>query len=263
VQIRFLQVDAFATRHFAGNPAAVYFLPEARDEQWMQAVAAEMNLSETAFLLERDDGFDLRWFTPSIEVDLCGHATLASAHALWSTGMVPGEQPIRFHTRSGVLVCRRQSDCVEMDFPATPARAAEPPADLIQALGVEPTYVGRSKFDKFLVVEAESVVRALKPDFSKLREIPMRGVMVTSLSADPEFDFVSRYFAPAAGIDEDPVTGSAHCCLGPFWSERLGKTEMTAFQASPRGGIVTVKLIDDRVILGGQASTVLDGYFRD
>lgn len=263
MRIRFLQVDAFASKPFAGNPAAVYFLQEARDDQWMQAVAAEMNLSETAFLVERDDGFDLRWFTPTIEVDLCGHATLASAHALWTTGIVSGGQPVRFHTRSGVLVCRRHGDFVEMDFPATPAQEAEPPAGLIQALGIEPTYVGRSSFDKFVVVESESVVRALEPDFATLREIPMRGVMVTSLSADREFDFVSRYFAPAAGIDEDPVTGSAHCCLGPFWSERLGKSELKAFQASPRGGVVTVRIADDRVILGGQAVTVLDGYFLD
>jgi len=262
-RIRFLQVDAFASRPFTGNPAAVCFLQEAKDDEWMQSVAAEMNLSETAFLVARDDGFDLRWFTPVTEVDLCGHATLASAHALWSTGAAPGEQPVSFHTRSGVLVCRRRNDFVEMDFPATPAQEVEPPAGLLQALGVEPAYVGRSRFDKFVVLEAESVVRALEPDFSKLREIPVRGVIVTSLSADPEFDFVSRYFAPAAGIDEDPVTGSAHCCLAPFWSDRLGKAELTAFQASRRGGIVTMKVADDRVILGGQAVTVIDGFFLD
>ena len=262
-RIPFFQIDAFASRPFEGNPAAVYVLQDVRDEEWMQAVAAEMNLSETAFLLARDDGFDLRWFTPEVEVDLCGHATLASAHALWATGLVENDHPIRFHTRSGILVCSRRGDFVEMDFPATRAQQVEPPEGLLQALGVNPSYVGRSKFDKFVVVEAESVVRALMPDFAKLREIPMRGVMVTSLSDDPNFDFVSRYFAPAVGIDEDPVTGSAHCCLGPFWSERLRKAELTAFQASSRGGVVTMKVEGDRVVLGGQAVTVLEGHFLD
>lgn len=262
-RIRFLQIDAFACRAFTGNPAAVYLLEDTRDEKWMQAVAAEMNLSETAFLLAREDGFGLRWFTPEIEVDLCGHATLASAHALWTTGLVDGDVAIKFHTKSGLLVCSRHGDLVEMDFPATPPREVDPPEGLIEALGVDPTYVGQSKYDKFVVVEAESVVRTLEPDFARLREIPMRGVMVTSLSASPDFDFVSRYFAPSAGIDEDPVTGSAHCCLGPFWSERLGKTELTAFQASARGGVVTVKPAADRVVLGGQAVTVLEGYFLD
>ena len=259
-RVRFFQIDAFTDRPFAGNPAAVCLLEEVGDETWMQSVAQEMNLSETAFVRRRDDGFELRWFTPKIEVDLCGHATLASAHALWTAGVVDGDESIRFHTRSGALVCSRQGDYVEMEFPAMPARQIEPPEELIGALGVEPSFVGKSKFDKFVVVESEPVVRALQPDFARLREIPMRGGAVTSLSEDPKFDFISRYFAPGAGIDEDPVTGSAHCCLGPFWSERLGKTELTAFQASSRGGVVNVKVANDRVILRGQAVTVLEGF---
>ncbi len=257
--IRILQIDAFTDRPFAGNPAAVCLLEEERDADWMQAVATEMNLSETAFARPLDDGFELRWFTPLSEVDLCGHATLASAHGLWSEGVVNGTQPIRFHTRSGVLTCTQDGDLIELDFPATPAQEAEPPAGLLVALGVQPLFVGKSEFDKLVLVESEEAVRSLKPDFSQLREISMRGVIVTSASDDPRFDFVSRYFAPGAGIDEDPVTGSAHCCLGPYWSERLGKTEMTAFQASARGGAVRVRVNGNRVLLGGQAVTVLRG----
>lgn len=257
--IRILQVDAFADRPFSGNPAAVCFLDAGRDDAWMQAVAAEMNLSETAFLVPRDGGYELRWFTPAVEVDLCGHATLASAHALWTTGLLADHEAARFHTRSGLLVCTRHGDLIEMDFPATPVEEIAPTDELRHALGVEPGYVGESKFDKLLVVAAEEELRAIEPDMSSLRKIPARGVIVTSESRNPEFDFVSRYFAPAAGVDEDPVTGSAHCALGPYWSARLGKTEMTAFQASARGGVVRVRVDGDRVVLGGTAVTVFDG----
>lgn len=257
--MKLLIVDAFTNRPFAGNPAAVCLLEQPRDADWMQAVAAEMNLSETAFVRRLDNDFELRWFTPAIEVELCGHATLASAHALWTEGHVKTGQPIRFHTKSGVLTCTQAGDFIELDFPATPAKEAEPPAGLLDALGVQPSFVGKSKFDRFILVESESIVRSLKPDFAILRQISMRGVIVTSLSDDPQFDFVSRYFAPGAGIDEDPVTGSAHCCLGPYWSERLGKIEMTAFQASSRSGIVRVRVNGDRVLLGGQAVTVMRG----
>ncbi len=255
----FIQVDAFSREAFRGNPAAVFVTEGPCDELWMQAVAQEMNLSETAFVRPLDDGFGLRWFTPLVEVDLCGHATLASAHGLWGEGVVSGTQPIRFHTRSGILTCTQDGDFIELDFPATPAQEAEPPAGLLVALGVQPSFVGKSKFDKLVLVESEEAVRSLKPDFSQLREISMRGVIVTSASDDPRFDFVSRFFAPGTGIDEDPVTGSAHCCLGPFWSERLGKTEMTAFQASARGGAVRVRVNGARVLLGGKAVTVLRG----
>jgi PhzF family phenazine biosynthesis protein len=263
--MKLLTIDAFTDRPFAGNPAAVCLLDEDRDARWMQALAAEMNLSETAFVRPLDGNvrnggdFELRWFTPKIEVELCGHATLASAHALWTEAIVGSGRAIRFRTKSGVLVCQQKGGLIELDFPATPAQPAEAPNGLIEALGVQPTFVGKSKFDKFVLVESEQVVRSLKPDFARLRELSMRGVMVTSTSSDPRFDFVSRYFAPGAGIDEDPVTGSAHCCLGPFWGQRLGKTEMTAFQASARGGVVRVRVQDDRVILGGQAVTVVKG----
>jgi PhzF family phenazine biosynthesis protein len=252
-------VDAFTDRPFAGNPAAVCLLDSVREAEWMQSAAAEMNLSETAFVRSVDEGFELRWFTPAIEVDLCGHATLASAHVLWNEEIVSKTEPIRFHTKSGVLTCKQAGQIIELDFPATPAQEAEPPEGLLDALGVTPSFVGRSKFDRFVVVESEQVVRGMKPDFTQLRQISMRGVIVTSISDDVRFDFVSRYFAPGAGIDEDPVTGSAHCVLGPYWSQQLGKTEMTAFQASTRGGTVQIRIEGERVILGGQAVTFMTG----
>jgi PhzF family phenazine biosynthesis protein len=260
---RCLQIDAFTERAFAGNPAAVCLLEGERSAEWMQAVASEMNLSETAFVRCLDGSFELRWFTPAIEVELCGHATLAAAHALWTERIVADGVPIRFHTRSGVLTCAQRDPLIELDFPATPPEEAPPPPGLLEALGTTPSYVGQSPFDKFVILESEKAVRALRPDFVRLREIPMRGVIVTSLSSDSRFDFVSRYFAPGAGIDEDPVTGSAHCCLAPFWSERLGKTEMTGFQASARGGIVHVRTTRDRVVLGGRAVTVFEGRLSD
>ncbi len=258
-----LQIDAFADRPYSGNPAAVCLLEEEPDSAWMQAVATEMNLSETAFVRPDGDGFDLRWFTPAVEVDLCGHATLAAAHALWSEGRVPGNGRISFQTRSGELAATRHADLIQLDFPATapgPVRLrAEQIAELGNALGVEPDYVGESAFDLLVVVGSEDVVRSVKPDLPLLRELASRGVIVTSIAADPRFDFVSRFFAPGVGVDEDPVTGSAHCCLGPYWSERLGKTEMKAFQASARGGIVHVRLSGERVLLGGNAVTIFKG----
>ncbi len=257
--VRCLQIDAFTDRPFSGNPAAVCLIEQQRDAQWMQSVASEMNLSETAFIRSMEDGFELRWFTPAYEVELCGHATLASAHALWSEGIVDQSQPIHFHTKSGILVCTLRGKLIEMDFPATPAQTDKPPAGLLDALGVHPIFTGKSKFDRFLVVDSEATVRSLKPDFAALRQIAMRGVIVTSKSDNARYDFVSRYFAPGAGVDEDPVTGSAHCCLGPYWSEQLGKSELTAFQASDRGGVVHVRISGDRVLLGGRAVTVLRG----
>ena len=258
-----IQVDAFTDRPFAGNPAAVCLLDGARDEVWMQAVAAEMNLSETAFVHPSDNGFELRWFTPAIEVDLCGHATLASAHVLWEGGIVEAHETIRFHTKSGVLSCERHNGLIEMDFPATPPEAGSIQGEIAAALGVQPAWQGRSKFDALVLVESEEALRQLSPDFQRLRAIPVRGVIVTSASDDPAIDFVSRFFGPAAGVDEDPVTGSAHCCLAPFWGERLGKSEMIAYQASARGGTVYVRLEADRVVLGGQAVTVLSGALSD
>jgi PhzF family phenazine biosynthesis protein len=259
MEIPLYQVDAFTDQAFAGNPAAVCLLPEERDDKWMQAVAAEMNLSETAFLLEQDDSYRLRWFTPKIEVDLCGHATLASAHVLWSEGRVPLDQEIHFHTNSGVLSACRCGDLIELDFPSEPESEVETPTGLLEALGVSARYVGKNRFDFLVELESEEELRGMKPDFAMLGNIEVRGVIVTSRSASPVYDFVSRFFAPRAGIDEDPVTGSAHCCLGPYWQKQLGKSEMTAYQASARGGVVRVRIVGDRVMLGGQAVTVMKG----
>jgi predicted PhzF superfamily epimerase YddE/YHI9 len=253
------QVDAFTSEPFAGNPAAVCVLPEGRDAAWMQRVAREMNLSETAFLRPREDGFDLRWFTPTVEIDLCGHATLASAHVLWETGRLAASEPARFHTRSGLLTALSQSGWIELNFPATPDEQVEPPPGLAEALGASPRYVGRSRFDYLVELDGEETVRHLRPDFQRLQAISRRGVIVTSRSATPACDFVSRFFAPAAGIDEDPVTGSAHCCLAPFWTSRLHKDRLLAHQVSARGGVIKVRLEGDRVCLGGQAVTVLRG----
>jgi predicted PhzF superfamily epimerase YddE/YHI9 len=254
-----IQVDAFTERPFAGNPAAVCVLPAAAEAAWMQAVAREMNLSETAFLVRRDDGYDLRWFTPTVEVDLCGHATLASAHVLWEDGHLPPDAPARFWTRSGLLTAERQGAWIELDFPAKPQAPAEVPPGLAEALGAVPRYVGRNAFDYVVESESEAGLRALTPDFAALRAIPVRGISVTSRADTAGYDFVSRFFAPASGIDEDPVTGSAHCCLGPLWAERLGRCELLAYQASARGGVVRVRVGDGRVYLGGQAVTVLRG----
>ena len=260
--LRIVQVDAFTSRPFEGNPAAVCVLPEARDATWMQHVAREMNLPETAFLVRRqpaEDGFDLRWFTPAVEVDLCGHATLASAHALWESGQLSPAETARFHTRSGLLTARRLDDWIELNFPVTPAGAATAPDGLANALGASPRYVGRSRFDYLIELDSEAQVRDLRPDFGRLRQLPVRGVIVTSAATTPEWDFVSRFFAPASGIDEDPVTGSAHCCLTPFWSARLGKPTLMARQVSSRGGTLRVTLDGDRVRLAGQAVTVMRG----
>jgi PhzF family phenazine biosynthesis protein len=256
---RITQVDAFSARPFAGNPAAVCLLSAGRAESWMRDVAAEMHLSETAFLEPCEDGFRLRWFTPAVEVDLCGHATLASAHVLWEEGRLAEDAEARFHTRSGLLTARRRGGGIEMDFPATPPQPAAAPAGLAEALGPPLLGSGRSRFDLLVEAESAAAVRAMRPDFTALARVECRGVIVTAASGDPPFDFVSRFFAPAAGVNEDPVTGSAHCCLGPFWGARLGKTEMTARQVSARGGTVRVRLAGDRVILAGQAVTVLRG----
>lgn len=254
------QVDAFTDQPFSGNPAAVCLLSEPRDEGWYQKVAAEMNLSETAFLRRHDEGYDLRWFTPTVEVDLCGHATLASAHLLWEIGLLGPEEAARFHTRSGVLTCEKNGEWIEMDFPADPPKAVEAvPDELSKGLGATLLSVAKGRFDYLAEVDGEEVVRGLKPDFQLLARLPVRGVAVTSRASSPGFDFVSRFFGPAAGVDEDPVTGSAHCMLGPYWAEKLGTSELVGYQASDRGGTVRVRLHNDRVLLGGQAVTLLRG----
>jgi predicted PhzF superfamily epimerase YddE/YHI9 len=245
--MRIMQVDAFAERPFGGNPAAVCFLDAPADEGWMQAVAAEMNLSETAFLVPRGEDWDLRWFTPGCEVELCGHATLASAHALFETGLA--SSPVTFHTQSGALICRRVADGVEMEFPATPAERCDPPD-----VDFEVLEAARNRWDLLLRVPNERTVRELKFDFTPLAA---RGVIVTAEAMD--YDFVSRFFAPQVGVPEDPVTGSAHCTLTPFWAERLGRKQMRAYQASSRGGEVGVRLAGDRVFLTGRAITVFRG----
>jgi PhzF family phenazine biosynthesis protein len=258
---RFVQVDAFADRPFAGNPAAVVIFAAPHDDDvWMQNVAAEMNLSETAFLHRLPDGsFNLRWFTPTVEVALCGHATLASAHALWEMAQLDPDQSARFHTKSGLLTAVKQGDWIEMDLPATPDTAADPPAGLLDALGVTATYVGRSRFDYLVEVATEEAVRQAAPDFTRLKTVGARGVMITSAASTPGLDFVSRFFAPGSGIDEDPVTGSAHCCLTPYWSRRLGRTELLARQLSKRGGVLRLRLEGDRVRMAGTAVTTIRG----
>ena len=260
MSLRITQVDAFTSRPFAGNPAAVCILPKAADPAWMLNVAREMNLAETAFLVPQPDGYDLRWFTPAVEVDLCGHATLASAHVLWEDGHLKPDSKARFHTKSGLLTADRRELWIELDFPATPPAAAPPPAGLIEALGAEPTYVGRSRFDYLVELDSESTVRKLAPNLSALAEVKARGVIVTSRAdAKSQYDFVSRFFAPQSGVPEDPVTGSAHCALTPYWSAKLGKNDLVAYQASARGGELRLRLAGDRVRLGGQAVTVLRG----
>jgi PhzF family phenazine biosynthesis protein len=257
------QVDAFTDRPFAGNPAAVCIMPEPRDDAWMQNVAREMNLSETAFLHKQEDGYSLRWFTPVVEVDLCGHATLASAHVLYENELLPLGEQVGFHTRSGLLTAVHTEHGIELDFPATPDKPSSTNPLLSEALGVNPEYIGESEFDYLVEVDSEKTVRNLNPDFVLLKKVSTRGIMVTSSADSPDFDFVSRFFAPRAGIDEDPVTGSAHCCLGPYWSKRLGKDEFTAYQASERGGIVRVRVIGERVHLGGRAVTIMKGELID
>jgi PhzF family phenazine biosynthesis protein len=254
---RIVTVDAFTNVPFAGNPAAVCVLPEWKPDEWLRNVAREMNLSETAFLVRRDGAFDLRWLTPAVEVDLCGHATVASAHVLWEDGHLPADVQARFHTRSGLLTADRCGEWIELDFPLKKAVAAHAPPSLLTALGVEsPVAVMKNVFDYLIEVESEAELRRLKPDHASLRQIPVRGVIVTARAASPAFDFVSRFFGPASGIDEDPVTGSAHTALGPYWGAKLGKTAMIAYQASARGGVVRLRLAGERIVLGGQAVTV-------
>ena len=256
------QVDAFTAEAFGGNPAAVCILEEEKETPWLQNLASEMNLSETAFLYPQEKGYKLRWFTPKTEVDLCGHATLASAHILWETDRLDSGVAANFQTRSGLLKAERNDGWIELDFPAQSVEKMDPPIELLDALEVEPKYVGQSKFDYLIEVEKEATINNLSPDFGLLSQVETRGVIVTSSSESEQYDFVSRFFAPAVGVDEDPATGSSHCCLGFFWQEKLGKDEMVARQLSARGGILKVKVEEDRVSLGGKAVTVLEGRLK-
>jgi len=259
-------VDAFTDQPFRGNPAGVCPLDHAMPDQWMQSVAMEMNQAETAFLLPEADGFRLRWFTPAAEVDLCGHATLASAHVLWETGRLPAGKPARFHTRSGLLTAAPAAGAgIALDFPATPPMPVDAPHGLLPALGSPNArvLVNRSAQPDYLVLLDDAAsVRRLTPDIRPLREIKARGVIVTAAGDQPGIDFVSRFFAPAFGIDEDPVTGSAHCTLAPFWSERLGRSQLVGYQALRRGGTVGVNVKGDRVELTGRAVVVLRGTLQ-
>lgn len=258
--MRVFQVDAFTRKPFAGNPAAVCLLEKPGEEGWMQQVAAEMNLSETAFVCPQGGDFSLRWFTPLVEVDLCGHATLAAAHTLWETGALPPGREAVFHTKSGLLKAKRgEGGLIRLDFPSEPPREAPPPPGMLEALGgIEPLYSGRNRSNYLLEVASPEILWSLEPDFEKLKEIHPQGIIVTS-AGKPPYDFLSRFFDPGEGIDEDPVTGSAHCCLGPFWQKRLQKKDLTAYQASRRGGALKLKVEGDRVYISGHAVTVLRG----
>jgi PhzF family phenazine biosynthesis protein len=253
-------VDAFADRIGTGNPAGVCILEQPADPAWMQMIAREMNLSETAFVARESDGFGLRWFTPRVELDLCGHATLATAHILREEGYLGAKESARFFTKSGILSAGLAGGLVELDFPALPEEPAPPPAGLSRALGIQSCYTGKNRFDWLVEAETEDQVRSMVPDFCGLAHIPMRGVIDTARASTPGFDFVSRFFAPSVGVNEDPVTGSAHCCLAPHWHKKLKKNAMTAFQASDRGGVVHVRTdTPDRVTIAGKAVTVWKG----
>ena len=257
--LRIIQVDAFSATPFGGNPAAVCLLDPPADDAWLQAVAAEMNLAETAFLWRRGDGFALRWFTPTVEVPLCGHATLASAHALWGEGLLDPAAPAVFDTASGVLRAWRADDWIGLDFPALRPTDEPVAAAVLDALGAPVVHAHRTPICAVVELESEAAVRALRPDLRRLADAADLGVSVTSRAAAPPYDFVSRFFAPAHGIDEDPVTGAAHCALAVHWGAVLGRTAMTGYQASRRGGVVRVQLAGERVHLFGQAVTVLRG----
>lgn len=252
-------VDAFTEKPFGGNPAAVCLLDGPRDDTWLQLVAREMNLSETAYVWPEGDALRLRWFTPKVEVALCGHATLATSHVLWSEGRVETGNPIYFDTLSGRLSAARDGEWIELDFPLKPAEETPPPPGLLEALGVKARYVGRNSFDYLVEVASEDEVRTASPNFALLGTIPVRGVILTSRSTAGEFDFVSRFFAPAVGVNEDPVCGSAHCCLGAHWQQQLGKNELLARQVSERGGTIRVRVVGQRAMLGGRAVTTVRG----
>ena len=253
------QVDAFANKPFSGNPAAVCILNEKKNAAWMQSLANEMNLSETAYLEPDGETFKLRWFTPNFEVDLCGHATLASAHILWETGLLDSEKDAVFKTKSGQLTARKVANGIELNFPEEKAAPCELPIQIIRSLGVDTVFTGQNRMDYLVELDSPQTLRELKPDFQEMMKVNTRGVIVTSRSDVPEYDFLSRFFAPWHGIDEDSVTGSAHCCTGPYWRDKLKKEELNAFQASKRGGEIHVGFLNDRVLLRGQAITVMKG----
>ncbi|MCY2959433.1 MAG: PhzF family phenazine biosynthesis protein [Planctomycetota bacterium] len=263
MELPYCLVDAFTDRPFAGNPAAVVLLTAPREPAWMLSIAREMNLSETAFVIPRGAGeYDLRWFTSAIEVPLCGHATLATAHVLWSEARMETAPRLRFHTLSGALEARRDGDWIELDLPAIPAEEREVSDALSAALGALPIRAGKSDQDWLAEFASEAEVRALHPDLAAVRAFGGQGVIATARSSDDRYDFVSRYFAPAVGVDEDPVTGAAHCTLAPWWSARFGRARLVGFQASRRGGIVRVEHRGDRVSVAGRAVSIANGLLR-
>lgn len=253
------QVDAFTNKPFSGNPAAVCIIDDEKPDKWLQNFAAEMNLSETAFIWKEQEGYNLRWFTPKNEEELCGHATLASAHVLWETGLLKLKNEAVFNTKSGVLTAKKSGEWIYINLPSEPPEEAEAPKSLIEGLGVEPLYTGKNRLDYIVEIKSEEVLRELQPNMEKLRQVNTRGIIVTSKTSSSKYDFISRFFAPDLGIDEDPVTGSAHCCLAPYWAKSMRKYKFMAYQASPRGGELKVNLIEDRVVLGGETITVMEG----
>ncbi len=257
MNMKIYQVDAFTEKPFKGNPAAVCILVEYPTEKWMQNVASEMNLAETAFLVQMKQGYSLRWFTPNSEVDLCGHATLASAHILWEKGYLKQDQEANFYTKSGLLTAKINEEWIQLNFPATPEEKTNAPEELIEALEINPIYIGKNVFDYLIEVESEETVKKIQPNFTKLMKVPTRGVIVTAKST--EYDFISRFFAPEVGIFEDPVTGSTHCCLGPYWNKKLRKDKLNAYQASERGGVLKIQVAGERVLISGKAVTVMEG----
>ncbi|PHS03152.1 MAG: oxidoreductase [Blastopirellula sp.] len=259
MSIPLYQVDSFTHRPFTGNPAAVCMLQQPADALWMQQVAAEMNLAETAFVYPVEDRFHLQWFTPVVEVDLCGHATLAAAHILWQQNLVPAGTPITFESRSGLLLAEQIDDRIRLNFPIDAAKEFAAVSGLLESLGITPIFVGRNRDDFLIEVATADELHSIKPDFRALGKVRARGVIVTCVSDDPKYDFLSRFFGPASGIDEDPVTGSAHCTLGEYWSNKLNKTKLSAYQASARGGEVQVEIEEDRALISGQAVTVFEG----
>ncbi len=255
--ITIYQVDSFTKKPYHGNPAGVCILEIPCNDEWMQKIANEMNLAETAFAIKEGDGYRLRWFTPEVEVDLCGHATLATAHILWDHSYIARDKEIQFYTRSGLLTTRGKGNWIEMDFPIYRERKVPAPDHLLDGLGVQSNYIGKNKMDYLVHIESESILRNIKPDYSILSKVDMRGVIVTSPCDSGEYDFICRFFAPRVGINEDPVTGSAYTCLGPYWKQRLGKNHLKAYQASKRGGEVQVHLLGQRAFISGQAITVM------
>ncbi len=253
-------VDAFAERPFSGNPAAICILDAPMPESLMQTIAMEMNQAETAFVAKRADGsFDLRWFTPTVEVDLCGHATLASAFVLWHTGMLTADATAHFHTRSGLLTATKNQDGITLDFPAEVVSAIVMP-QIAAAIDVPVKFVGKNRIAYFAEIESETAVRNFTPDLRRIADLGMRGLIITAQAdTTAEYDFVSRFFAPAAGIDEDPATGSAHCGLAPYWRDKLGREALVGYQASPRGAIIRTLCRDSRVLLTGNVVLTLTG----